>query len=83
MKNIRYTQGPDQVELGGVVFKRGEAQEIGEELAVQALLPQRVAEYGFEAAYPPDAETEKIIPASLRRAPKAETKTEPTETNQE
>lgn len=48
MKTIRYTQGPAQVELGGVVFKRGEAQDIGEELAAQALLPQRVAEYGFE-----------------------------------
>lgn len=76
---IRYTKGPDQVELGGVVFKRGEAQEIGDELAAQALLPPRVAEYGFEAAYPQAAETEKIIPASLRRAPK----TEPIETNQE
>lgn len=79
MKNIRYTQGPDQVELGSVVFNRGEAQEIGDELAVQALLPGRVAEYGFEAAYPPEAETEKIIPASPRRAPK----NEPTTTNQE
>ena len=52
MKNIRYTQGPDIIDLGDIKFKRGEAQEISDEMAAQALLPQRVAEYGFEEAAP-------------------------------
>lgn len=55
MKNIRYTKGPDQVELGDVVFKRGEARLISDELAAQAVLPQRVAEYGFEEFAEPAA----------------------------
>ena len=48
MKNIRYTKGPDEVGLGDVKFKRGEAQPISDELAAQALLPERVAAFGFE-----------------------------------
>lgn len=48
MKKIRYTQGPDEVELGGITFKRGEPQDISDELAAQALLIERVSEYGFE-----------------------------------
>lgn len=45
---IRYTKGPDEIELGSIIFKRGEAQDVGDELSAQALLPQRIAEYGFE-----------------------------------
>lgn len=48
MKNIRYTKGPDEIELGDIKFKREEAQLISDEMATQALLEQRVLEYGFE-----------------------------------
>lgn len=49
---IRYTQGPDEIELGNVTFVRGEFQEVSDALGAQALLLQRVEEYGFEAAQP-------------------------------
>lgn len=45
---IRHTKGPGEIELGKVKFRIGEAQEVDDAMAAQALLPQRVAEYGFE-----------------------------------
>jgi len=48
VKNIRYTKGPDELKLGATKFLRDEAQPIDDALAAQALLPERVAAYGFE-----------------------------------
>lgn len=66
---IRHTQGPDQIELGNITFVRGEFQEVSDELAAQALLPQRVEEYGFEPQPDPTragrkpSEDSPVIPA--------------------
>jgi len=63
---IRYTQGPDEIQLGNVVFKIGEAKDVTDALAAQALLPQRVYEYGFEvvpAADPIPAPASSVTPA--------------------
>lgn len=46
---IRYTIGPDQITLGSHSLQRGEWLDAGEELTAQALLPARVAEFGFES----------------------------------
>lgn len=48
MKTIRYTHGPDEVELGNITFKRGVEQPVSDELAAQALLPERKTAFGFE-----------------------------------
>jgi len=73
MKSIRYTQGPDVIELGDIKFKRGEAQEISDEMAVQALLPQRVAEYGFEEAAPAPAAVQADAPRAASKKTAAPT----------
>lgn len=52
MKSIRYTHGPEEVELGDITFKRGVFQPISDELAAQALLPERITEFGFEEEVP-------------------------------
>ena len=48
MKNIRYTRGPSEIELGNQIFKIGEFASTSDEMAAQALIKERVAEYGFE-----------------------------------
>ena len=48
MKKIRYTKGPSELELGNQIFKIGEFANTSDEMAIQALLKERVAEYGFE-----------------------------------
>jgi hypothetical protein len=49
MPRIRYTQGPDTLTLGDVPLARGEwSAPVSPALAAQAVLPDRVAEYGFE-----------------------------------
>ncbi|MGH8525524.1 MAG: hypothetical protein ACREXY_15360 [Gammaproteobacteria bacterium] len=45
---IRYNIGPEELWLGEVHLHREEWTEVSEELAGQAVLPARVAEYGFE-----------------------------------
>lgn len=57
MKSIRYTLGPDELGLGDIQFVRGVAQDISDEMAEQALLPQRVVEFGFELVTTPAAPT--------------------------
>jgi hypothetical protein len=49
MHRIRYTTGPDTLTLGALALTRGEWSEpVAVELAEQAMLPDRVTEYGFE-----------------------------------
>lgn len=69
MKKIRYTKGPDEVGLGDIMFKRGEAQPIDDELAVQALLPERVAAFGFE-----EVRVQTSAPASKKNEAPIDTK---------
>lgn len=46
---IRYTQGPDELNLGDIPLKRDEwSEEVSDDLVAQAMLPARVQEYGFE-----------------------------------
>lgn len=50
MKQIRYTQGPDTLSLGDLGLVLGEwSAPVANEVAEQALLPARVAEFGFES----------------------------------
>ena len=78
---IRYTQGPDEIELGKIVFKLGEAKEVTDELAAQALLPQRVYEYGFETVQATAPEPINVAPQPP--APPLVVKPEITETTKE
>lgn len=57
MPDIRYTQGPETLNLGTVPLTRGEWQEVDEAMVKQALLPQRVAEFGFESKADKPAKT--------------------------
>ena len=45
---IRYTKGPDDLTIGDVILKKGEWKDADQVSEEQALLPARVAEYGFE-----------------------------------
>lgn len=47
----RYTRGPDELGFGHpdeIHFKRGEWRDVADEHRAQLLLPDRVAEFGFE-----------------------------------
>ena len=50
---IRYTRGPDELWLGDTFLKKGTAVPMDADLAAQALLDDRVKEYGFEDAQAP------------------------------
>lgn len=46
---IRYTKGPAELEFGGHQLKRGEwVGPVQNDLALEAVYPGRVSEYGFE-----------------------------------
>lgn len=57
LPRIRYTIGPETLSLGDLGLVKGEwSGQVSEYLAAQAVLPERVTEYGFEAqGYTPSA----------------------------
>jgi hypothetical protein len=77
---IRYTKGPDQLSLGSLDLVRADLdvdaadasksrngwRETTEEFAAQALLPDRVDGFGFEARNytPPAADGAVVVPAT-------------------
>ena len=49
MPKIRYTKGPEQLSLGALALTLGEwSDPVSDELAEQAMLPERVEMFGFE-----------------------------------
>ncbi len=76
---IRYTKGPAELEFGGHQLKRGDwVGPVHNDLALEAVYPGRVAEYGFEqqgATKPKPAAPAAPADPAAAAAPAADTTT--------
>lgn len=69
MKQIRYTQGPDELSLGAIALTRSVwFGPVDDATAEQAQLKERVAEFGFEVQEISDAPEQPAAPAKRDRA---------------
>jgi hypothetical protein len=69
MKQIRYTQGPDELSLGAIALTRSVwFGPVDDATAKEAQREERVAEFGFEVQDIPDATEQPAAPAKRNRA---------------
>lgn len=69
MKQIRYTQGPDQLNLGAIALTRSVWFGPADDATVnEAQREERVAEFGFEVQDIPDTTEQPTAPAKRNRA---------------